>query len=272
MGGMPIKQETNYETPGFLNLPQTTPYGSHPNAATHRAAQLMHASYGPQANQSISAMHAQQARQHMHIGGMQNAPNGQPYHNPQMPPIKTEARPPNSLGNAQTDGTGDDFADAWSSVAVGRQQVTNARIAANDGVIRQQVEAMNHSLEAGGLMIPLDERKTSRKGKARVADPSVASAAGPAEPPKGPARFDGNDDSPEEKPVDEEDAINSDLDDSDDELAEGIEDTVEGNVILCLFDKVQRVKNKWKTTLKDGVVTVDGKDYVFHKAQGEFEW
>lgn len=27
-----------------------------------------------------------------------------------------------------------------------------------------------------------------------------------------------------------------------------------------------------KCTLKDGVLTVNGKEYVFHKAQGEFEW
>ncbi|PCD46092.1 hypothetical protein AU210_001505 [Fusarium oxysporum f. sp. radicis-cucumerinum] len=34
----------------------------------------------------------------------------------------------------------------------------------------------------------------------------------------------------------------------------------------------RRVKNKWKCTLKDGVLTVNGKEYVFHKATGEYEW
>jgi len=39
-----------------------------------------------------------------------------------------------------------------------------------------------------------------------------------------------------------------------------------------MYDKVQRVKNKWKCTLKDGVLLVNGKEYVFHKATGEYEW
>jgi transcription initiation factor TFIIA large subunit len=30
--------------------------------------------------------------------------------------------------------------------------------------------------------------------------------------------------------------------------------------------------NNRKCTLKDGVLTVNGKEYVFHKAAGEFEW
>lgn len=42
--------------------------------------------------------------------------------------------------------------------------------------------------------------------------------------------------------------------------------------ILCTYDKVQRVKNKWKCTLKDGVMSVGGKEWVFHKGMGEFEW
>jgi transcription initiation factor TFIIA large subunit len=32
---------------------------------------------------------------------------------------------------------------------------------------------------------------------------------------------------------------------------------------------------KWgnrKCVMKDGVLTVNGKEYVFHKAQGEYEW
>jgi len=27
-----------------------------------------------------------------------------------------------------------------------------------------------------------------------------------------------------------------------------------------------------KCTLKDGVLTVNGREYVFHKATGEYEW
>lgn len=73
----------------------------------------------------------------------------------------------------------------------------------------------------------------------------------------------------------DDEAITSDLDDSDDDAlrAEG-DDEVDGDVqtVLCLYDKVQRTKNKWKCVLKDGVVSVNGRDFAFNKANGEFEW
>ncbi len=44
----------------------------------------------------------------------------------------------------------------------------------------------------------------------------------------------------------DDDAINSDLDDSDDgkDDDEDDDDTM-GHMMLCMYDKVQRVKNKW---------------------------
>ncbi|KAH9274034.1 hypothetical protein BASA83_003675 [Batrachochytrium salamandrivorans] len=62
--------------------------------------------------------------------------------------------------------------------------------------------------------------------------------------------------------------IDSELDDDDseDEYAEV------DHLVLCQFEKVQRVKNKWKCVLKDGVVNVNGKDYLFNKANCDFEW
>jgi transcription initiation factor TFIIA large subunit len=78
-----------------------------------------------------------------------------------------------------------------------------------------------------------------------------------------------------------DDAINSDLDDSDiqsdldSEFGEGDEgdDSVgDKAIVLCMYEKVHRTKNKWKCQLKDGVITIKGKDWVFSKANGEFEW
>ena len=44
-------------------------------------------------------------------------------------------------------------------------------------------------------------------------------------------------------------------------------------------NEVQRVKNKWKCVLRDGVASIDGRDYLFSKCNGcvtvltsEFEW
>jgi transcription initiation factor TFIIA large subunit len=70
------------------------------------------------------------------------------------------------------------------------------------------------------------------------------------------------------------DDINSDLDDSDDDAENSDEDgdDGEGMIILCLYEKVLRVKNKWKCNLKDGVANINGKDYAFAKATGESEW
>lgn len=59
-----------------------------------------------------------------------------------------------------------------------------------------------------------------------------------------------------------------DLDDDDDDDAEL--DT--GNQVVCQYEKVNRVKQKWKCNFKDGIMHVNGKDYLFHRATGEFEW
>lgn len=80
------------------------------------------------------------------------------------------------------------------------------------------------------------------------------------------------------------DAINSDLDDEDDEDDEdgdgngddpdgdGTGNDIEQNIMLCLYDRVQRVRNRWKCSLKDGLMNINGKDYVFQKASGDSEW
>ncbi|KAJ7018820.1 transcription factor IIA alpha/beta subunit [Mycena alexandri] len=74
------------------------------------------------------------------------------------------------------------------------------------------------------------------------------------------------------EPTDEE-AINSDLDDSDTENEEDPEDAApETDIVFCTYDKVARVKNKWKCVLKDGMIHTGGKDYLFQRCTGEFEW
>lgn len=54
----------------------------------------------------------------------------------------------------------------------------------------------------------------------------------------------------------DEDAINSDLDDSDQQEDDENNEENTDQIMLCTYDKVQRVKNKWKCTLKDGIVKV----------------
>lgn len=79
---------------------------------------------------------------------------------------------------------------------------------------------------------------------------------------------------PPNPPVVDSEAINSDLDDSDTENEDEDEEGGSGetDIVFCTYDKVARVKNKWKCVLKDGMIHINGKDYLFAKCTGEFEW
>ncbi|NWY71677.1 TF2AY factor, partial [Erithacus rubecula] len=67
----------------------------------------------------------------------------------------------------------------------------------------------------------------------------------------------------------EEDPLNSGDDVSEQDIAD-LFDT--DNVIVCQYEKIHRTKNKWKFFLKDGVMSIEGKDHVFAKATGDAEW
>ena len=167
-----------------------------------------------------------------------------------------------AIKNGQTDGGSD-----WDAMVVERRthahQVCTLTYDA-DMTIRQQVDQMNRKMEGGGLMLPLSEhlkQPVSRKRKPVRLD--TASAKIP--------QLDGREDSDDDDKarikndpdIDDEDAINSDLDDPDDNVVDETEEEGnQGEVMLCTYDKVQRVKNKWKCTLKDGVLTTGGKEYV----------
>lgn len=72
-----------------------------------------------------------------------------------------------------------------------------------------------------------------------------------------------NDGGPEEEPLNSEDDVT-------DEDASDLFDT--DNVIVCQYDKITRSRNKWKFYLKDGIMNIGGKDYVFQKSNGDAEW
>lgn len=110
--------------------------------------------------------------------------------------------------------------------------------------------------QAGSIMSKLKNREASRKKVINQAD--------------------GNDDDDNDDDDDifnDSDDINSDLDDGlESEKSDEEDGDQEGQIMLCLYDKVQRVKNKWKSNLKEGVANINGRDYVFQKATGESEW
>ncbi|KAI0983822.1 hypothetical protein GJ496_004762 [Pomphorhynchus laevis] len=63
--------------------------------------------------------------------------------------------------------------------------------------------------------------------------------------------------------------LNSDDDVSEDDPTD-LFDT--DNIVVCQFDKINRSKARWKFLLKEGIMNIRGKDYVFSKAQGEADW
>ena len=174
---------------------------------------------------------------------------------------------------SQTDGA-DDALEEWKAMLAERRAIATNQTERADHMMRERIAALSDELQSG-LMLPLDDQQgrlqaRSRKAAAlkakRAAAPSNTTGAStmPAI-----AQLDGDAADDEE----DEDAINSDLDDPEDDTAQiNDDDDDNGDTILCTYDKVQRVKNKWKCTLKDGVLNANGKEWLFHKGNGEFEW
>ncbi|KAF3939133.1 hypothetical protein ABW19_dt0202888 [Dactylella cylindrospora] len=134
------------------------------------------------------------------------------------------------------------------------------RIVLEGDEIRTQEDAIGEALRRFNIQTDvLQERPLNKKkrkvGKAnQITDPISSDQPGPSVTPKL-LQTDG--------PDMDEDAINSDLDDTDEEPVDD-DDDGEGipQIMLCMYDKVQRTKNKWKCVLKDGILTVNGKEYV----------
>ena len=290
--GVRVKTEPGYEPQGYQGSGMPPNYAN--TIAQQRAAQNLQQKFGAGASQQINQLQAQAA---MGVTGGQSQRNPM---NIQLPPQisdqqrqeqaeykrrqqaqqyrdlqQAQQRP--SISNGQTDG-----ADDWSDFVAQRRLDASKSPGQADLTIREQVERMNQAMEGGGLMMPLPEQTHLRHKKRKTSSmpngsqPALA-AAQISDPtlPRKVAQFDGarDDENDEDDKTgikdelfdddDDEDAINSDLDDPDDALPE--EEQEEGRpnqIMLCTYDKVARVKNKWKCTLKDGVLTTGGKEYV----------
>ncbi|ORY54835.1 transcription factor IIA, alpha/beta subunit [Pseudomassariella vexata] len=244
MGQVPNGSHPQYngqQRPAGQSVPQVHP-GQYPGNAQQQYRQQMTAGQASQAQRVHAQAQAQAHHAQAQMQGMQNSQRPNP---------------------SQMDGAGDDGPTGvlLQKNAVG--QTTELGRVEIDGMLRAHIEARARSMEGGGMMLPL--KRITKRDRANP----ISCYRTPADD-AGPARFDGGDDDVKSE-VDDE-AINSDLDDSDDNLEDDDEDEDGGQIMLCMYDKVQRVKNKWKCVLKDGVLSVNGKDYVFHKATGEYEW
>lgn len=250
---------------------------------SERAAANLQHSFGPRANASINAIqNARQApngqqpqmsqqqyqmmQQQRAANGVQQAqargqPQGQGQHGQQSQMTQEQYKlmiqrqmasqmqhaaangqnaQQNGVGGAQTDGAGDEV----ESMSVIKQLGANGEESMGrieiDGLLRSKIEAMATRMEGGGLMLPLREASSVKSRKTKVKSSRPAGVM---------AQADGGDDDDDADVKDEEvdeDAINSDLDDPDDNINdEEDEDEGMGHIMLCMYDKVQRVKNKW---------------------------
>lgn len=260
---MPMKPEPGFvqAEPSIKQEPGVAPAhpgynpanGARPSAA-QRAALALESQFGQRAAASINAIHSGMAPQQISPAGQpqqaprpgQQPPQAQQHMNPQQQYRQGVAAaiqqrmqqvprpgPPNGLPTSQLDGSGDAVedvslqrgADSGHSAAMDRTQI--------DEHLHAQLAARAKQMEGGGLMLPLKE---ATKGRRAVEKRPSAD---------GPAQLDGLDDDIKSE-EDDEDAINSDLDDPD-EAGDDDEDDDDsmGQMMLCMYDKVQRVKNKW---------------------------
>ncbi|PVH93780.1 transcription factor IIA, alpha/beta subunit [Periconia macrospinosa] len=286
---VPIKTEQPYNAPmpsyppqsgvNQANPPSYT--GGYNDAVAQQRAQALVAqrvqNMPPQ--QQPNPQNAQQQQSQVHGGqvpGQQQqqqrmmATQQQQQQQRQPPPSMQQRPPQNSVYQAQTDGAGDANEDWNALIAARAAEGEEGRIAA-DNFMRARVDALA-ARQDSGLMMPLSDMPKGKKRKAatRVLQAEDAEKASSSVVSTSvPARYDGDDDEKEN----DSDAINSDLDDPDDDAINGDSDDDETmDYMLCTYDKVQRVKNKWKCTLKDGILTTNKREYLFHKATGEFEW
>lgn len=84
-----------------------------------------------------------------------------------------------------------------------------------------------------------------------------------------PPQYDGANDS---EVLDEADLINSDLDDSDEEVESALMSQGVSDILLCQFEKVTRVKSRWRGILRSGLININGCDLAFGKCNLDFQW
>lgn len=251
-----LSQSQQYQAPSFQQ--------GQPMTARDRAAMNLHQTYGQRAGPQIAQLQSNnQTRVPMpptaansnYIKQEEGTADYDGIHDYSRD-LKLNAQPVNT---SQTDGGGD-ARDTWESEYAQRKALAAAHGAEVDHLMRTHVQARQQELEGGGLLSPLEERtvldkSTSRALKALQTTETNAGRSKVSALARSQGDATGDDDD-----EDDEDAINSDLDDPDDLAAAEENGENTDQVMLCTYDKVQRVKNKWKCTLKDGILRVEGNE------------
>lgn len=265
-----VKQEPGLANNGMQQPPnQANAYNSPAGSvAAQRAAAQLQNTYGARAAASISAIQGfnqagqpQNSQGQLRTGGAAQPNQGQrlpqqTHYSQQMaanqhamqqqqqqrgaqpPPPPRPGQQNNGFQQSQVDGSADDYEGVLMRKDQNGQTSEVGRVEI-DRMLHDQIAARAKQMEGGGLMLPLKEAtKHKSVGKKTV-------SSGPSGFDGG---FDGVDDEIKREEVDE-DAINSDLDDPDEvDIADDDDEENMGHIMLCMYDKVQRVKNKWCVT------------------------
>ncbi|KAI9844237.1 MAG: transcription factor IIA subunit alpha, partial [Thelocarpon superellum] len=243
--------------PGTEGGPQSL---SNPQVAAQRAANLVQQKFGNQAQNSIGAIQSGiPPPVPRPATSAQLSPN--PQVSPPLPGSAQSNQPANGVVGAQTDGAGE--ADKGWTAVMGRRTTQGgdeliARVEVDD-LLRRHIMERGLQMEGGGLMLPLSERPILAKKSRGISSAIPGLETHPTSSAQRTQNDGGNDsDDSDEDDKDrlnlddlnkteevDEDAINSDLDDPDENAPEDQEDDDMTQIMLCMYDKVQRVKNKW---------------------------
>lgn len=253
-----VKQEPGLANTGMQQAPnQANAYGSASNnVAAQRAAAQLQNTYGARAAASINAIQQvqrpgaaaqpnqgqrlpQQQAQYSHQMANQLAmQQQQQQQRGAQPPPPRPGQQNNGFPQSQVDGAADDYEGVLMRKDQNGQTSEMGRVEI-DRMLHDQIAARAKQMEGGGLMLPLKEATKHKSIGKKTA------SSGPSGFDGG---FDGVDDEIKREEVDE-DAINSDLDDPDEvDIADDDDEENMGHIMLCMYDKVQRVKNKWCVT------------------------
>ncbi|KAF8429517.1 transcription factor IIA, alpha/beta subunit [Tirmania nivea] len=273
--GVRIKTEPGYEQQGIPAHSIGNP-SLNPQLAAMRAQQNIQQKFGgaavPLMMQQQQHQQHQQQQQQQRNGAPQKPPGGGlmlPGLGPMQPQVHN-----GQSGIPQHDGASDVHGELIPVEGWG-----NLTRAQADKIILTKIENVEKYNQAFGAAVQSlgNKQAAVRRRRPDAYEATLSADTSYPYPPSmhspavaRPSQLDGGSSA---EPEEDEDAINSDLDDPEDgDIENQDEDETPQQVMLCMYDKVQRTKNKWKCVLKDGVLTIEGKEYVFHKANGEYEW
>lgn len=138
----------------------------------------------------------------------------------------------------------------------------NARL-----VVRGQVPGMRPQVQSGIAYFQDAQSGAHPNAKTQTSSSVDTSNAAPPKtaeivkkPPKKP------------KNISNEEELNSDLDSSLSSSDSEAPDDLNENIILCLYEKVSRTRNRWKAAFRSGSLHLNGVDYAFNRQNAEFEF